>query len=180
MRKSSKAAKRYAQTLYNSLSIEELEKVINELTLVNKLIKKDKCLRSVFSSPMFFDKDRMDAIEQITKELNLTRLCKSFVLNVIKKKDVDQISDILTVLMRFYLSAKNMAIAVVTTSALLDKEKHERLKDSLKSRLNKEVEIEYVIDPAIIGGFVVKVEGYVFDVSLKGQLAKLREALLER
>ncbi|KPA14568.1 ATPase, F1 complex, OSCP/delta subunit, partial [Candidatus Magnetomorum sp. HK-1] len=36
-----------------------------------------------------------------------------------------------------------------------------------------------VIDPSIMGGIVVRAGGYVFDVSIKGQLAKLREALLK-
>ncbi|MBF0606668.1 MAG: ATP synthase F1 subunit delta [Candidatus Magnetobacterium sp. LHC-1] len=179
MKKHSKVAKRYAQTLFGSLGIDDIEKLILELSLVNMLIERDRSLRAVFSSPMFFEKDQLDAIDLIAVELKLTKLCKGFVLNVIKKKDIDKISDILAMLTRFYLSAKNMVRAVVITSARLDEQRHKRLRDSLRAQLNKEVEIEYVIDPSIMGGIVVKAGGYVFDVSLKGQLAKLREALLK-
>ncbi|KJU82930.1 ATPase, F1 complex, OSCP/delta subunit [Candidatus Magnetobacterium bavaricum] len=179
MRTNNKIAKRYAQTLFNSIAIDEMEKLIRQLTLVNRLIEQDKSLRAVFSSPMFFEKDQLDAIDLIATELALTQLCKGFILNVVKKKDIDKISDILAVLTRFYLSARKMVQAVVITSAPLDKQRHERLRDSLRARLDKDVEIEYVIDPSIMGGIVVRAGGYVFDVSIKGQLAKLREALLK-
>ena len=59
------------------------------------------------------------------------------------------------------------------------------LKDSQRRKLQKELEaIEkapvcctYVLDPGIVGGIYVKKGNMVYDVSLKGQLERLKEKI---
>ena len=47
--------------------------------------------------------------------------------------------------------------------------------DELKRKLGKDIDFEYTIDNSIIGGFILNLDGVVYDNSLKTQLNRLRK-----
>ncbi len=55
----------------------------------------------------------------------------------------------------------------------------ERLKASLKKMIEKDVDIEYVLDPSLLGGVLVKVGSTMYDSSVKGQLRLLKDELIK-
>jgi len=62
------------------------------------------------------------------------------------------------------------------------------LKDGQKRKLQTQIEqleksavhLTYEIDPAIVGGLYIKKGNMAYDVSLKGQLTRLKEKINER
>ena len=57
--------------------------------------------------------------------------------------------------------------------AKLDKKTVEKIKNTVKKLLDRDVEVEVVIDPSLIGGFIFKTQAFVLDTSVKTQLEKL-------
>ena len=55
-----------------------------------------------------------------------------------------------------------------------------RLEERLRAIEKRPVACTYVLDPAIVGGLVVRKGNKVYDVSLKGQLERLKEKIRER
>jgi F-type H+-transporting ATPase subunit delta len=47
----------------------------------------------------------------------------------------------------------------------------------LESQTGRKLVLEFVIDPAIIGGIVLRVGDSVYDASLRAQLDNLRESI---
>lgn len=47
--------------------------------------------------------------------------------------------------------------------------------DELKRKLGKDIDFEYTIDNSIIGGFILNLDGVVYDNSLKTQLNRLKK-----
>ena len=47
--------------------------------------------------------------------------------------------------------------------------------DELKKKLGKDIEFEYKIDNSIIGGFIINLDGVVYDNSIKTQLESLKK-----
>lgn len=47
--------------------------------------------------------------------------------------------------------------------------------DELKRKLGKDIDFEYTIDNSIIGGFILNLDGVVYDNSLKTQLTRLKK-----
>ena len=47
--------------------------------------------------------------------------------------------------------------------------------DELKKKLGKDIDFEYTIDNYIIGGFILNLDGVVYDNSLKTQLNRLKK-----
>ena len=65
---------------------------------------------------------------------------------------------------------------VVVAEALSDVELT-RIRLSLQGATGKEVVVEQKLEPAIIGGVITRLDGKVYDGSIKTQLSSLKRAL---
>lgn len=77
-----------------------------------------------------------------------------------------------------YATRGSLRAAARTTSAvpLTDQEKA-ALEKKLRARYGSDLEFEYVVDPSILGGVVVRMGDKVIDGSVSGKLSALREKL---
>ena len=67
--------------------------------------------------------------------------------------------------------------ATVTSATTLSSQELDALRDALKRRFGREVELEAAVDAGLIGGAVIDAGDVVIDGSLKGKLARLQTAL---
>jgi len=65
--------------------------------------------------------------------------------------------------------------ASVTTAQKLGDDQKEAVRKALEDRFNKQIFLEEIEDPEILGGIVCKVDGMVFDGSVRTQLEILGE-----
>ncbi|MFK7863413.1 MAG: F0F1 ATP synthase subunit delta [Pseudohongiellaceae bacterium] len=65
----------------------------------------------------------------------------------------------------------------VTTAYELSSEILEKLADSLKTRLQREVKLNTNVDQSLLGGAVIRTEDTVIDSSVRGKLVKLAESM---
>ncbi|GAB2623385.1 F0F1 ATP synthase subunit delta [Novilysobacter erysipheiresistens] len=73
--------------------------------------------------------------------------------------------------------ADRIVKARVTAASELPAAELESIREGLKRRFGREVEIETAIDPSLIGGAVIDAGDVVIDGSLKGKLERLQGAL---
>lgn len=84
----------------------------------------------------------------------------------------------ISVLFEALKSEKERSVDAVITSAFpLSSEQTNKLADSLKKKLGREVNVTTAIDNTILGGVVIKAGDLVIDGSVRGKLAKLAETL---
>jgi F-type H+-transporting ATPase subunit delta len=74
---------------------------------------------------------------------------------------------------------KGEATAEVTVAEKLKDEHVEALRAALKAVSGKDVDLDIKIDPAIIGGLVVKLGSRMVDSSLRTKLNAIRHAMKE-
>lgn len=75
-------------------------------------------------------------------------------------------------------SEKELSVDTVITSAFpLSPEQTNKLADSLKKKLGREVNVTTAVDSSILGGVVIKAGDLVIDGSVRGKLAKLADTL---
>lgn len=55
----------------------------------------------------------------------------------------------------------------------------DRLKAALKKLIDRDVDVEYVLDPSLLGGVLVKVGSTMYDSSIRGQLRLLKDELIK-
>lgn len=134
-------------------------------------------LREAMASPV---------LEIETKKAAITKLFSNQVsptfLNLLKLlADRQRIGYLDAVLDRFldlYRDQNQIALASVTSAEALSDDQLARITDQVKAVAGTDkVEINTAVDPALIGGFVLKVGSKVIDASLSGQVRRLGLAL---
>jgi F-type H+-transporting ATPase subunit delta len=74
--------------------------------------------------------------------------------------------------------AENKIKAKLISATAVDAGVAERVKQALKKRLGREVELELEVDPSLIGGAIVRAEDMVIDGSVRTQLEQLARAMV--
>ena len=75
--------------------------------------------------------------------------------------------------------AERVVKATVTSAVALPDAELESIRDALRKRFGREVEVETAIDESLIGGALIDAGDVVIDGSLKGKLARLQSALAQ-
>lgn len=75
-------------------------------------------------------------------------------------------------------SRNNVHIARVVCALPLDDDARRSIQTAIEAAVAGSVEMETSLDPALVGGLKVEVDGYLFDGSVKARLKALRQHLL--
>ncbi|HET6905870.1 MAG TPA: F0F1 ATP synthase subunit delta [Rhodanobacteraceae bacterium] len=67
----------------------------------------------------------------------------------------------------------------VTSAAPMEASEAARLRDALKRRFDRDIELEQALDPSMLGGAVIDAGEMVIDGSVRGRLARLESALAQ-
>jgi len=74
--------------------------------------------------------------------------------------------------------AENKVKAKLISATAVEASVAERVKQALKKRLGREVELELAVDPTLIGGAIVQAEDMVIDGSVRTRLEQLARAMV--
>lgn len=79
-----------------------------------------------------------------------------------------------------YRSANSIYLVTITSAAPLNDADSKRLEQLVTSKLNGgKAEIKYLVDPEIIGGFVITIDNERLDASVLNEFNELRQNLLK-
>ena len=174
-----KEAKKYAKTFINIVGIEEAPKALAELALLENLMTKSREFRSLLVNPGFSSAERESGLKQVAVRFCLSEKIVKFVVHLTEIRVISALSEVIKTATVIYLEKKKRAKATVMTAVEISAKNEERLKASLKKLLEKDVDIEYVMDPSLLGGILVKVGSTMYDSSVKGQLRLLKDELIK-
>ena len=174
-----KQAKKYAKTLISVIGVEDMPKALAELGVIENLMEKSGEFRSLLVNPGFSNEEREKAFRLVAAKAGLSDQVVKFVIYLTAIRVVAALSQITKIATALYLEKKRRARAVVMTPVEVGKNYEDRIKASLKKLIDKDVDIEYVIDPSLLGGVLVKVGSTMYDSSVKGQLRLLKDELIK-
>ncbi len=72
---------------------------------------------------------------------------------------------------------EQVVLATITSATELPQAEVEQLREALKRRFGREVQVETAVDESLIGGAVISAGDVVIDGSLRGKLGRLQSAL---
>lgn len=177
--KKAKEAGRYAKALLRSISIENVPQSLAELISVNDLMVKSKGFKSLLVNPRFTSDERAKVIKALSDKLKLSEYIVKFILHLSEVGIIISLPDIIRIATNLYLDKKKKARAVIMTPIEVSKERESGLKSSLKKLTNREVDTEYVIDPSLLGGVLIKIGSTMYDTSIRSQLRLLKDELIK-
>jgi len=171
-------ARRYAKALFEIAQERKLlEKIRGELHNFAANLEENPAFADFFRSPEHSRAAKRAAVEKVFQD-RYSNIFFNFLIVVIQKGRHDAIAEIVKAFDELYDRFARRTRALAVTAVPLDAKIADDLKARLSKSLNKHVELENQIDPAILGGIVLNIDGKVLDGSVKQQLARLRAQFL--
>jgi F-type H+-transporting ATPase subunit delta len=158
-------------------SRQEVDQVVDQAKAVLTLWAESPELRQAMASPVLEVEAKKAALEKLFAD----QVTPSF-LNLLKlladRQRIGVLDAVLERMLELYRDQRNIALATVTSAAALSEEQQAELSKKVQAVAGTDkLEISLNVDPALIGGFVVKVGSKVIDASLAGQVRRLGLAL---
>ncbi len=171
-------ARRYARALFELAKEKNiLESIYAEINAFKKLLDETPELAHFFLSPEIGRQGKIEFIEKKFQD-QFSALFINFLFVLIRKGRQGIFPEIVSEFGRLYDKYHNRIRASAVTVRPLKKEELEQLKQQLVKQYQATFDIENFVDPDILGGLILKIDGRVIDASLRNQLEKLRENLL--
>ena len=103
----------------------------------------------------------------------------NFIRLLITKNRAFYIYDILKESLTRFDVYLNLETGTIYSSEPLSIENLEKIKCALEQKKNKRIELINEIDKTLIGGFVIKLSGDIYDTSIKTKIEKMKKLLKE-
>jgi F-type H+-transporting ATPase subunit delta len=134
-------------------------------------------LKALVTSPVVSRADAARAIAGVSRELSLDALTANFLGVLAKNRRLGKLGEVVRAFASMTAAHRGEVSADVTSAHPLDGAQVEALKAKLKSRLGRDVAVNLTVDPAILGGLVVKVGSRLMDASIRTRLNTLAAAM---
>ncbi len=172
-------SRRYARALID-IGKEEgaVEKFGAELRDWLKVTEESPDLVKVLLNPIFKLEERAALAGSVADKLSNSPQIKRFIGILVEKGKIGFLEDISSAYLKYEDELLGRLRATVATPAEADETFLASVKERLGAETGKEIIIYNEVDPALIGGFVIRLENTVFDGSLKVQLELMREKML--
>lgn len=170
--------KPYVDALFSVAgSVEAVEAVLPRIETFARTLKSSEELRSVLKNPGI-ERPRKDAIlTAITNREGIDGLANRFLVTLLHNGRLAGLEELIGAIRDRIDREKNVVEALVSAAVPLDAPAAERIQKVLEERTKKSVRVKQLVDPALLGGFVVQIGSEVYDASLARRLSRAREAL---
>lgn len=174
-------AGRYAQALFDlAKESNATDKVGADLDSFDRMIGESDDLRRFLRSPAFSADEQVKAIEALLARAGIAGTAANFLKLVAHKRRLFALPDMIRDYRKLNDGEKGLAQAEVTVAEPLKDAHVLALKDALAQVAGtSDVNVTVTVDPAIIGGMIVKLGSRMIDSSLKTKLNMIRTRLKE-
>lgn len=174
----SRAVDRYARALFGLAEKNRLiAPVLLDLESFQKLLSQNSLLSRVISSPIVRQEELKSVMDELLQQLGVQDLSKRFLELLIGARRVNSLKDIIQAYSRLLQTLENKQEVLVTSAESVPTKIESLLHKLLENKLGKKVEMRFLIDPVLIGGFKIETESYLLDFSMDAYLTQLKTQL---
>lgn len=176
------SANRYARALFD-VAVEEkndLAQVDRDLQAVVVMMHESPELASAAGRSGVTEAARRSLMEAVADRMGLATPVKKLLVLLAEGRKLNLIPDLSAAYQERLLAHQNIVRADVTSAAPLSAEKTQELAASLGKVTGKKVELSVSVDPGLLGGVVAKIGSTVYDGSVRMQLTRMRQQLVEK
>jgi F-type H+-transporting ATPase subunit delta len=134
-------------------------------------------LQTVLTNPAFDVASRKRVLIQVGNTQQLSVLTIHFLSLLLERDRLGHLPGIVSCYRRLLNEAKGRVEAKVVSAAALDSALAERVRTQLRGMSGKDVVMKQEVDPSLLGGMMVELEGKVYDGSIRTQLEKMKQRI---
>jgi len=171
-------AGRYASALFELATDKNVVgDVERDLTNFQSVLSESADLRQVLASPVLSTHEQGKAVSAVLAKMGASDITSNFFKLITENRRLAVASDVVRGFKALASKARGEVAAEVISATALNDEQTAALKASLKDSVGKDVQLTAKVDPALLGGLVVKIGSRMVDSSLRTKLATMKAAL---
>ena len=171
---------RYATALFELARDEKsIDAVKTDLDRFDALLADSADLKRLVRSPVFSSDAQSRALAAVLEKAGISGIAANFLRVLTANRRLFAVGDVVRAFRALVAKFRGEATADVTVAETLNDRNLDALKTALKSVTGKDVALNVKVDPAIIGGLVVKLGSRMVDSSLRTKLNSIKHAMKE-
>jgi F-type H+-transporting ATPase subunit delta len=173
-------AGRYATALFDlARDANSIDAVLADLGRFNALIGESADLKRLVRSPVFSADEQLSALSRVLERAGIGGLAAQFLKLVTRNRRLFAVQDMIRGFRDLVAQHRGETTAEVTVAEAIRDDHIAALRNALKAVSGKDVDLNIKVDPAIIGGLVVKLGSRMIDSSLRTKLNSIKHAMKE-
>ena len=171
-------AGRYASALFDlARDQRQIESVGRSLDALSQALLDSKDFAELVSSPLVSRGEAGKAFAALAPDLGLDPITANFLGVLARNGRKNELRNVIRAFRRLAAEHRGETTAEVVTARPLGDDQLAALKQQLRARAGRDVNIDLSIDPEILGGIIVKLGSQQIDASIRTKLNRLAQAM---
>src|SRR3954469_11532030 len=156
-----------------------IDAVKTDLDRFEALLADSADLTRLVRSPVFTAEEQAKALAAVLDKAGIGGLASNFLKTVAGNRRLFAVRDMIRGYRKLVAHQKGETTAEVTLAEQPGESQLTAIKDALRAVTKKDVQVDVKVDPAIIGGLIVKIGSRMVDSSLRTKLNAIKHAMKE-
>lgn len=171
---------RYATALLDfAIDSNEQDSVYAEVKIVSQSYFQFSKLRTVLDNPVMAKAEKRKII-LLSAGGKTTKSFERFIDLLLDNNREIHLQSIALRYIDLYRKKMNIYYGKLTTATIVDANTEKKLMKLVESQTGGSIEMEKIIDPGILGGFMFEVDFVRWDASVSGQLRRIKKEYIEK
>lgn len=171
---------RYANALFElAQESGKLKEVEADLTAFAEMLDASPELTRLVRSPIYTAEDQQRALAAVLEKAGIKGVTADFLGLVAANRRLFAVRDMIRAFFAQLAQHRGEVTAEVASATELSQAQMKSLRSALKAAIGQDVKISTNVDPALLGGLVVRVGSRMVDTSLRTRLNNLKFAMKE-
>jgi len=134
-------------------------------------------LRTFLASPAVSVEAKHAVIEKIMARVGASKIIRNFLFVIVDHRRTQLIPEVIAAFHQVIRQRQGVAEAEVSSTIELSAGQKKEIAATLARLTGKKIETKYALDPALLGGAVVRIGDTIYDGSLRSRLNQMRARL---
>ncbi|MDE3179339.1 MAG: ATP synthase F1 subunit delta [Acidobacteriota bacterium] len=169
---------RYARALAEVLGAHgDFARAWRDLEAFASVYRESVELREAFDSPAVKSEEKLGVLNAILERLQPSIETGNFLRVLLGNYRINKLEEILRDFQSIARDELGVVEMRVTSASPLSAGEQESLSTRFRDITQKKVEIQWALDPALVGGVVAQIKSVIYDGSVRGSLERFREEI---
>ena len=167
----------YGEGLYALCTEEKIEqKVLEEAQAISKAFRENEAFLHLLGNMSMSKEERVRIVDETFKG-QIHEYTLNFLKILVERGAIHEFPECAAAYQESYFRDHQVAVAEVTTAAALSGEQRNKLLEKLKKLAGKEIVLKEKIDPSVLGGVLLQMDGKRYDNTVRHRLAAIKQTM---